>query len=143
MLNKERCHLISIYPVSNKALFRCFLKCESCLQNYWCPTKSMLCFIYLVPTKFVMARFYFPQPHILATKIKSIICEIYLLFILHLIRVAAHLTFFFSIDKNTPQFSLLVFQEAKNNHPKVYWQSRHCKQPPLQTLNTSHHYICK
>lgn len=94
ILNKERCHLISIYPVNCRALFTWFSKCESHLLNYWHPTKSKLHFICLLPTNFLMTQFYFPELHVLALKIKSI-CEICLVFTVHLIRAIAHCTFFF------------------------------------------------
>lgn len=65
-----------------------------------------------------MAQFHFTELHIFAIKIKAIFCENYLVFIVHFI---SHCPFYFiSTNKNTPQFSLLVFQEAKKNHPKVY-----------------------
>lgn len=86
-----------MYPVGSKALFGWFLKCESHLLNYWHPTKSKLLFINLVPSKFLTAQFYFPELCILTNKIKSIFCEIYLVFIVYLIRVIGHFIHFFKL----------------------------------------------
>ena len=104
--------------LSCPARARWFRKCRSDLPNYWFLTKSKLHFIYLVPTNFLIAQFYFTEPHDFATKIKSIIWKTYLVFIVYLIRVTTH--FIFSTNENTPQLNLLVFEEAKKNHPKVY-----------------------
>lgn len=67
-----------------------------------------------------MARFYFPKPCVLTIKIKSIICETDLLFMVYFVRVTVHFMHFSLTSKNTPPFSLLVFQEAQYTHPKAF-----------------------
>lgn len=109
---------MSIYTIRSKSLFVWFLKGESHSINYWHPKKSKLLFINLAPTKFLMAQFYFPDLRVLTTTIKSIICKIYLVFIISLMKVTAHFILFF-LTNNILQFSLLLFQEAKN--PKVFY----------------------
>lgn len=87
---------MSIYPIRSKSLFAEILKGESHSISYWHPKKPKLLFINLAPTKFLMAQFYFPELRILTTTIKSIICKIYLVFIISLMRVTAHFTLFFN-----------------------------------------------
>lgn len=110
---------MSIYTIRSKSLFVWFLKGKSHSINYWHPKKSKLLFINLAPTKFLMAQFYFPDLRVLTTTIKSIICKIYLVFIISLMKVTAHFILFFFLTNNILQFSLLLFQEAKN--PKVFY----------------------
>lgn len=110
---------MSIYTIRSKSLFVWFLKGESHSINYWHPKKSKLLFINLVPTKFLMAQFYFPELRVLTTTIKSIICKIYLVFIYFFDESHCPFYTFFFLTNNMLQFSLLLFQEAKN--PKVFY----------------------